>query len=119
MRTLMLGISALAALVALGPSAQRAEAAPLANPAGIAAAMDDLSLVDTVHCRPGRPHHFPAHWRRADGCPRLGRVGVVIETGRPHFVMRHGVRVRVGSNSSIRSSVRTQSTTTVRERSGL
>jgi hypothetical protein len=123
---MLFAMSAVAAVLAAGTMTQRANAAPLGNPGALPAAVDDISVVDSVHCRPGWRHHEPNRWRRADGCRRVG--GVIVVPGRERFVIRDGVRVRVGAGSrtSIRSrtTIRsggtntTRSNTTVREGSG-
>ena len=48
----------------------RAGATTIGNPSGIAAAIDDLTMVDNVHCVPRYPHHVPTAVRRRDGCLR-------------------------------------------------
>src|SRR5262245_44479240 len=72
MRKIIVGLSAAAALLAAGSLTQSANAVPLGNPGGIAAAQGDIATVDKVHCRPGWAHHYPTEWRRRDGCRRYG-----------------------------------------------
>jgi len=72
MRKIVVALSAAAALLAVGSFAQRAEAVPLGNPGGIAAAQEDVATLDKVHCVPGWAHHYPTEWRRRDGCRRYG-----------------------------------------------
>jgi len=72
MRKIVLTLSAAAALLAAGSIAERANAVPLGNPSGIAAAQEDVGTVDKVHCVPGWVHHYPTEWRRRDGCRRYG-----------------------------------------------
>jgi hypothetical protein len=72
MRKIVVTLSAAAALLAAGSIAQRAEAVPLGNPSGIAAAQEDVGTIDKVHCVPGWRHHYPTNWRRGDGCRRYG-----------------------------------------------
>ena len=56
-----------------------ANAVPLGNPNGISAALEDVALTETVHCRPGWRHHAPSRWRNASGCTRRAyRGGVVV-----------------------------------------
>jgi hypothetical protein len=115
MRGLVLAASAIAAFFAAQSVTQRADAALLGNPAALSGAMEDIALVDTVHCRRWR-HHRPTRWRNANGCARSGAVIVV--PGRTRYVTRDGVRVRVGVGSNVRSgsrtTIRTNTRTTVR-----
>jgi hypothetical protein len=71
MRKLVLSLAAVAAMLTL--SAPTAGAATVGS-SGLLAALQDMSIVDQVHCVPGWPHHVPTDWRRRDGCAR-GRVG--------------------------------------------
>ena len=63
----------------------------IGNPAGIAAAIEELAVTDQVHCVPGFRHHVPTRFRRADGCRRRVVRGPVIVVP-PAFVVP---RVRV------------------------
>ena len=115
MRRLILAASAIAAFFAAQSVTQRADAALLGNPAALSGAMEDIALVDTVHCRRWR-HHRPTRWRNANSCPRGGAV--IVAPGRTRYVIRDGVRVRVGVGSNVRSgsrtTIRTNTRTTVR-----
>ena len=94
-------------------------AAP-ANPSPLNSAVEDTSLVESVHCRVGWRHHNPNRWRRADGCRRYYRGGgVVVVPGRTRYVIRDGVRVRVrdgGARTTIRSG---GDRTTIRSRTDI
>ncbi len=68
MRKTLLALSALAAVAITASAASRTDASPLVNAAGLSGAVDDLAIVDNVHCRSGWRHHEPNRWRRADGC---------------------------------------------------
>lgn len=119
MRKTLLALSALAAVAITASAASRTEASPLVNPAGLADAVDELALVDNVHCRPGRRHHYPNRWRRADGCRRYYRGGVIVVPGRTRYVIRDGVRVRV-RDSGARTTIRSGSeSTTIRSRTNI
>jgi hypothetical protein len=117
MRKTLLTISAIAALGAAALIGGRSYAAPVGNASALSGAAEELSLVDNVHCRRGWRHHRPHGWRRADGCRR---GGVVIRGGSSRFVIRDGVRVRVGvgSRSNVRSSTRTTIRSKTTTRSG-
>jgi hypothetical protein len=106
-------LSALAAVAITASAANRTEAAPLGNPAGLSGAVDELAIVDNVHCRPGFRHHNPNRWRRADGCARRG-ADVYVVPGRTRYVIRDGVRVRVGTGGAS-----SRSTTTIRSRTNV
>src|SRR5262249_10766667 len=95
MRKTLLALSALAAVGIAAYGTTRTEASPLMNPTGLSGAVDEIALVDSVHCRPGWRHHNPNRWRRADGCAR-GGADVTVVPGSSRFVVRDGVRVRVG-----------------------
>ena len=101
MKRLTVVITGLAAALSLCGLTGRADAGLLGNPAGLIDAADDLSLIENVHCRPGRWHHNPNRWRRGDGCRRGGAVIVV--PGSSRYVIRDGVRVRVGTGGGVRS----------------
>ncbi len=118
MKRLTVVMTGLAAALSLCGLTGRADAALLGNPAGLIGAADDLSLIENVHCRPGRWHHRPNEWRRGDGCRRGGAVIVV--PGRSRYVIRDGVRVRVGTGGGLRSrdTIGTDSRTTTTIRSG-
>jgi hypothetical protein len=113
MHRVLVAVSAFAAVLVAG-SLTRVNAAPLGNPAALAGAAEDVAVVDTVHCRPGWRHHSSNRWRRTDGCARDGRRGVVIVApGRTRYVIRNGVRVRVGVDGTFRSrsTIRSERTT--------
>ncbi|MCC6887993.1 MAG: hypothetical protein IT536_05595 [Hyphomicrobiales bacterium] len=82
MRKLFLSIAAAAALMVTGSLANRAEAFTIGSPAGMQHAIEELSTIEPVHCRPGWRHHRPTQWRRANGCLRRG---VVVVPGRWHL----------------------------------
>src|SRR5438552_5020683 len=67
MPKLMTKIAAAAAFLAAGAVTNRPDAMPLADPAGIRAALEDISVTEQVHCRPGWWHHW---FRPHDGCFR-------------------------------------------------
>src|SRR5262245_44261255 len=125
MQKKLLTFSALMAVTFISSAATRTEASPLANPSAISGAIDELAVVDTVHCRPGWAHHNPTRWRRANGCLREGG-GVVVVPGRTRYIYRDGVRVRVGGDGarttirsgSDRSTVRSRTDVDVREGRG-
>jgi hypothetical protein len=114
MRKALFVLSALTAVGITASVAARAEASPLGYAAALSGAVDELSVIDNVHCRPGWRHHEPNRWRRADGCAR-SQGGVVVVPGRTRYIYRDGVRVRVGAGD--RSS--TRSTTTIRSRTNI
>jgi hypothetical protein len=118
MRKALLALSALAAVAISTSGATRTEASPLVNPTALSGAVDELAIVDNVHCRPGYRHHNPTNWRRADGCARNYRSGgVVVVPGHTRYVYRDGVRVRVRDGGThTRTTVRTGERTTVRSR---
>lgn len=120
MRKTLLVLSAFAAVAITASSATRSEASPLVNPAGLSGAVDELALVDNVHCRPGWRHHNPNRWRRADGCRRYSSGGVIVVPGRTRYVIRDGVRVRVRDGGThTRTTVRSGERTTVRSRTNV
>jgi len=88
MRKLFLSIAAVAALLVTGSFTQRAEAVMIGSPAGMLGAVEDLATIENVHCRPGRRHHYPTRWRRADGCARRGVI--IVRPGFRHY--RYGSR---------------------------
>jgi hypothetical protein len=121
MRKIVLALSAVAAAVLAVSVGTRTEAAPLGNPGALSGALEDVSVLDSVHCRPGRRHHRPTNWRRADGCARRGyRSDVIVVPGRTRYIWRDGVRVRVGSGDRWRGGdrVRTRSNVNVDVRGG-
>jgi hypothetical protein len=119
MRKTLLALSALTAVAITATAASRTEASPLANPAGLSGAVDELALVDSVHCRPAWRHHNPNRWRRADGCAR-GGASIYVVPGRTRYVIRDGVRVRVGGDGvRSRTSTRSGDQTTVRSRTNV
>lgn len=118
MRKTLLALTALTAVAVAATAASRTEASPLVNPAGLSGAVDELALVDNVHCRPGWRHHNPNRWRRADGCARRG-ADVYVVPGRSRYVIRDGVRVRVGGDGvRSRTTVRSRTDVNVRESGG-
>ena len=42
-------------------------------PGGMTSALEQLGGVETVHCTPGKNHHFPTWNYRRDGCKRPSR----------------------------------------------
>lgn len=103
----------------IASSTTRTEASPLVNPAGLSSAVDELGLVDNVHCRPGWRHHNPNRWRRPDGCARRG-ADIYVVPGRTHYVIRDGVRVRVrDSGVRSRTTIRSGEQTTIRSRTNV
>ena len=119
MRKTVLTLSALAAAVIFASAGNRAEASPLGNPGALTGAVDELAVIDSVHCRPGWRHHNPNRWRRADGCSREYRRGVVVVPGRTRYIWRDGVRVRVGGGGErSRTTVRSRTDVNVRTRGG-
>jgi hypothetical protein len=119
MRKTVLTLSALAAAVIFASAGNRAEASPLGNPGALNGAVDELAVIDSVHCRPGWRHHNPNRWRRADGCSREYRRGVVVVPGRTRYIWRDGVRVRVGGGGErSRTTVRSRTDVNVRTRGG-
>ena len=119
MRKTLLALSALAAVAITASGTSRTEASPLVNPTGLSGAVDELALVDNVHCRPGWRHHNPNNWRRADGCARRG-ASIHVVPGRSRFVIRDGVRVRVGDRGArSRTTIRTRDQTTIRSRTNV
>lgn len=119
MRKTLLAISALAAMAITTSGTSRTEASPLVNPAGLSGAVDELALVDNVHCRPGWRHHNPNRWRRADGCARRG-AGIYVVPGRTRYVIRDGVRVRVHDRGvRSRTTIRSGEQTTIRSRTNV
>ena len=99
----------------MASAGNRAEASPLGNPGVLSGAVDELAVIDSVHCRPGWRHHEPRSWRRADGC---ARGGAAVETGSTRYIWRDGVRVRVGEGSRSSTRTTTRSRTDVNVRGG-
>jgi hypothetical protein len=118
MRKTLLALSALTAVAITAFAMNRTEAAPLGNPAGLSGAVDELAVIDNVHCRPGWRHHNPNRWRRADGCAR-GGANVYVVPGRTRYVIRDGVRVRVGTGGARTTTRSTTERTTVRSRTNV
>jgi hypothetical protein len=79
MRRIVRIATALAAFTSMG--LLPAEAVPLTSSGGMSAAINEVGLIESVHCTPGWRHHHPTHWRRANGCPRYARGGVVVVPG--------------------------------------
>ena len=65
-------IAAAAVCVAGVSLASRADAGALAGADGLRPALDEMSLTEKVHCRPGRVHH--RGWPH-DGCSRAPCIG--------------------------------------------
>ncbi len=99
MRKLGLAITAAAAVFTAAAVATGASALTLGNSANLLAA-GDLAVTEQIHCRPGRTHHEPSRWRRADGCERGGARydgrPVYRERGPTVVVPVPGVGIRVG-----------------------
>jgi hypothetical protein len=72
MRKFFLGLAAAATVLTAGAVSSRADAAGPA-PAGLNKAIEEMAVVDKVHCVPGWRHHYPTRWRRATGCARYYR----------------------------------------------
>ena len=72
MRKLLIAISVAAGFSMIGS----ADALTTGQPASLTAAIEDIGVAETVHCRPGRWHHVPRWNYRADGCRRPARKGV-------------------------------------------
>jgi hypothetical protein len=71
MRKLVIAaVAAAATLIGAGSASGPAQAITATGPAGLTAAIEDMSGIEEVHCRPGWRHHHPNRWRRADGCRR-------------------------------------------------
>lgn len=121
MRKILLALSTFAAAVLVVSAGSRTEAAPLGNPGALTGALEDVAVVDSVHCRPGWRHHRPNDWRRVDGCRRgYSRSDVYIVPGRTRYIYRDGVRVRVGAGERVRGGdrVRTRTDVNVNVRGG-
>ena len=96
MRKLFLTLAAAAAVVSAASLANRADAMPIGDASGIRAAVDDVAVIDQVHCVPGRLHH-----RWWNGRPHSSGCGAVIVGPRyrygyvgPRFYHRPVVRFR-------------------------
>jgi hypothetical protein len=74
MRTFVVTVAAVAALLAAGALTNRADAMTLGS--GLHHAIEDTDLTDKVHCRWGYPHHL-RRWGWWDGCYRGLRRGFV------------------------------------------
>jgi hypothetical protein len=118
MKRIVVAATGLAAVLSICALTERADAAIFGNHAGLVGAAEELALTETIHCRPGRWHHSSNRYRRADGCAKRGAVIVV--PGRDRYVIRDGVRVRVGTGDRVRSrtTIRTRTDTSIRSRSG-
>jgi hypothetical protein len=122
MRRTVLTVTAFAATLMTGSMLSPATASPIGNAAALTGAAEDIAVVDSVHCRPGWRHHEPSRYRRSDGCGRRG--GVVVLPGRQRYVIRDGVRVRIGSDrdrdfrsrTTIRTGEERGTRTTIRSR---
>src|SRR5262245_30522540 len=118
MRPIILAVTGLTAIASVGFLTDRAGAASFGSPAALIGAAEELALVEAVHCRPGRWHHVPNRWRKANGCPRRG-AAVIVVPGRERYVVRDGVRVRVGTEGvRSRTTVRSGTSTTIRSGGG-
>ena len=86
MRKLVSGLVLAAAMALSAPAG-----AVTVGTSSLIDALQDLSAVEQVHCRPGWPHHAPTQWRRRDGCarPGVGAPGIVV---RPPVVVVPGPR---------------------------
>lgn len=114
MRKTLLALSTFAVAVIAASVGSRSEAAPIGNAGALTGALEEVAVVDSVHCRPGWRHHRPRDWRRADGCVRRGvRSDVYIVPGRTRYIYRDGVRVRVGAGERVRGGDRVRSRTDV------
>jgi hypothetical protein len=71
MRNLLLAISGGVLVLSTGIATERANA--FVQPGGVLSVIDEMAIVDNVHCRPGRRHHVPTFRYRADGCRRPTR----------------------------------------------
>ena len=69
-RTIRKVLPGFAVAIAILTSVSLARATGITGPSGIAAAIDELTVVDRVHCVPRWPHHAPTAVRRRDGCLR-------------------------------------------------
>ena len=85
MRKLVSGLVVAAAMTLSAPAG-----AVTSGNAGLLAALQDLSVIDQVHCVPGHPHHAPTNWRRRDGCLRRGAVAPPIIVAPPVVVVPRG-----------------------------
>jgi len=107
----MLSFHSSAAIVGLtifALAAPPAEAMTNIAPAGLVAAVDDLSIVEPVHCRRYlHKHRYGHRWSR--GC----RVGVVVVAPerRRVIVRERGTTVRTGVTTTIRSGTTVRSGT--------
>jgi hypothetical protein len=95
-------IAAAAVCAAAVSFAGRAEAGALAGAEGVRAAADEASIIEKVHCRPGRVHH--RGWPH-DGCRRAVYRAPVYPYaygygpyayGYPYGYYRPGISVGVG-----------------------
>jgi hypothetical protein len=118
MRKILLAVSAFAAVAITASMVSRSEASSRVSPTALSSAIDELALVDSVHCRPGWRHHSPRPGRRADGCSRHYRSGAIVMPGRSRYVWRDGVRVRIGDRGA-RTAIRSGDRTTVRSRTDI
>jgi hypothetical protein len=113
MRVSHLMIVAGAGLAVCFVGASRTEAMTGTAPAAVRAALPELNLTETVHCRPYLHRH---------GYSRVLSRGcdlVVVHPRRSHVFVRGGVRVREGvSTSTSTTTTRTGASTTVRGSGG-
>jgi hypothetical protein len=94
MRTFVVTVAAVAALLAAGALTNRADAMTLGS--SLHHAIEDTDLTDKVHCRPGWRHHL-RRWGWWDGCYRYNYF-----YSYPRFHYRH--RVHFGRSFVYRRS---------------
>jgi hypothetical protein len=70
MHRLIPSLAAAIAILASATLANRAGAMTTGSPSGVAVAIEDLTVIDQVHCVRGYPHHVPTAVTRRDGCLR-------------------------------------------------
>ena len=108
MRRLIIVVSSAAILTTLPMAGPSYAIGP--TPQGVQAAIDELSLIDAVHCRPGLWHHLR---RPHDGCPRI-----IIRGGGYREGVRFREREREGGEVRVREREREGGQVRVREREG-
>ena len=72
MRKFVLALAAATVALSAISLTNRADAMSIGGQIGLITAIEDLAVVDQIHCRPFRRHHVPTQTRRADGCRRWG-----------------------------------------------